>query len=113
TDDENGAAAAFDAAPLGKGHDYLGVLRYQLTPPRADGPGFPGGQLTGTLALFERASRKLACAAPVFAQSHEEIAAKAGQTPQQAADKDFELQLRRALQQAFNGLTPELHLDVR
>ncbi len=113
TDDKSATDAAFDALSLAKEHDYMAVLRYKLTPPRADGQGFHGGELTGTLALFELASGKLACAAPVFAQSHEEIAAKAGQTPQQAADKDFELQLRRALQQAFNGLTPELHLDVR
>lgn len=112
-DEKTATDAAFDALSLAKQHDYVAVLRYRLTPPRADGKGFHGGELQGTLGLFELGSGKLACAAQVFAQSHEEIAAKAGQTPQQAANDDFELQLRRALQEAFSGLTRELNLDVR
>ena len=112
-DDRSATDAAFDAMSLAKQHDYLAVLRYRLEPPRADDKGFHGGELEGTLGLFELASGRLVCAAQVLARNHEEIAAKAGQTPQAAADKDLELQLRRALQEAFGGLTRELNLDVR
>jgi BMFP domain-containing protein YqiC len=112
-DEKTATDAAFDALSLTKQHDYMAVLRYRLTPPRADNKGFHGGELEGMLGVFELASGKLACAVQVFAQSHEEIAAKAGQTPQEAADKDLELQFRRALQEAFSSLTRELNLDVR
>ena len=112
TDEKSATDAAFDAVTLTKGHDFLAAMRYDFKRAKADGQGFHGGELKGTLALFELRSGKLLCAAPVFAASHEEIAGKPGQSPQQAADVDLELESRRALQEAFAGMTPELNLDL-
>lgn len=113
TDEKTATDAAFDAMTLQKEHDFLAVLRFELTPPRADGKGFHAGELRGRLALFELAGGALVCETEVFAESTEEVIGKPGQSPQQAADKDFELQLRRALQDAFRGMTRELNLDLR
>ncbi len=112
TDQQSATDAAFDALTLTKGHDFLAAIRYEFRAPKADDQGFHGGELKGTLGLFELRSGKLVCAAPVFAQSHEEIAAKPGQTPQEAAATDLELGGRRALHEAFAGMTSELNLDL-
>jgi hypothetical protein len=112
TDEKSATDAAFDAMTLTKDHDFVAAIRYDFRAPKADDKGFHGGELKGTLGLFELKSGKLVCAAPVFAQSHEEIAAKPGQTPQQAATVDLELESRRALHEAFAGMTSELNLDL-
>lgn len=112
SDQKSATDAAFDAVTLTKEHDFLAAMRYDFKRAKADGQGFHGGELKGTLALFELRSGKLLCAAPVFAASHEEIAGKPGQSPQQAADVDLELESRRALQETFAGMTPELNLDL-
>lgn len=112
TDEESATDAAFDAMTLTKEHDFVAAIRYDFRPPKADDKGFHAGQLKGTLGLFELRSGKLVCAAPVFAQSHEEIAAKPGQTPQEAATVDLELESRRVLHEAFAGMTSELNLDL-
>jgi len=111
-DQKTATDAAFDAVKLTKEHDFMAAIEYDFRAPKADAKGFHGGEVKGTLALFELRSGKLLCAAPVVAQSHEEIAAKPGQTPQQAADKDLELEARRALEEAFAGMTHELNLDL-
>jgi hypothetical protein len=113
SDEKSATDAAFDALNLLKEYDYVAALQFELTTPKADGKGFHGGKLEGTLGLFELKSGKAICAAPVFAQSHEEIAGKPGQSPQQAAEKDFELELRRGLQEALRGLTRELNLELK
>lgn len=112
TDQKSATDAAFDAMTLTKGHDFVAAIHYDFRAPKADDKGFHGGELKGTLGLFELRSGKLVCAAPVFAQSHEEIAAKPGQTPQEAATADLELESRRALHEAFAGMTSELNLDL-
>lgn len=112
TDQQSATDAAFDAMTLTKGHDFIAAIQYDLRAPKADDKGFHGGELKGTLGLFELRSGKLVCASPVFAQSHEEIAAKPGQTPQEAATVDLELESRRALHEAFAGMTSELNLDL-
>lgn len=111
-DEKTATDASFDAVKLTKEHDFMAAIYYDFRAPKADAKGFHGGELKGILALFELRSGKLVCAAPVVAQSHEEIAAKPGQTPQQAADKDLELEARRALEEAFAGMTRELNLDL-
>lgn len=111
-DEKSATDAAFDALELLKQHDFLAAFDYDFSPPRADGKGFHGGELKGTLVLFELSSGKFMCASSVFAQSHEEIAGKPGQSPQEAADKDIELESRRALEEAFAGMTRELNLDL-
>ena len=111
-DEASATEAAFDAVSLTQEHDFIAAIRYEFRAPKADGQGFHGGELKGTLALFELRSGKLMCASPVFAASHEEIAAKPGQTPQQAATVDLELETRRALHEAFAGMTRELNLDL-
>lgn len=112
SDEKSATDAAFDAMTLSKEHDFLAAMRYDFQRAKADGQGFHGGELKGTLALFELRSGKLLCAAPVFAQSHEEIAGKPGQSPQEAADVDLELESRRALEETFAGMTRELNLDL-
>jgi len=112
TDQKSATDAAFDAVTLTKEHDFLAAMRYDFRRAKADAQGFHGGELKGTLALFELRSGKLLCAAPVFAQSHEEIAGKPGQSPQEAADVDLELESRRALEETFAGMTRELNLDL-
>ena len=112
TDEKSATDAAFDAVTLIKGHDFMAAMRYDFQRAKADAQGFHGGELKGTLALFELRSGKLLCAAPVFAASHEEIAGKPGQSPQAAADADLELESRRALEETFKGMTPELNLDL-
>ncbi len=112
-DEQTATDAAFDTLKLLKEHDFLAAFRYQLKRPKADGGGFHGGRLEGRLALFELRTGKLMCATDVFAVSNQEIEGKADQSPQQAADKDFELESRSALQQAFSGMTQELNLDLR
>jgi hypothetical protein len=111
-DSKTATDAAFDATKLIKEHDFMAAIEYEFRAPKADAKGFHGGELKGILGLFELRSGKLMCAAPVVAQSHEEVAAKPGQTPQQAADKDLELEARRALEEAFAGKTRELNLDL-
>jgi hypothetical protein len=113
TDEKTATDAAFDAASLQKQHDYLAVLSYQLTRPKADPKGFHGGELEGRLGLFDLSNGKLMCATPVVAHSHEQVERKPGQSPQDAAVKDFEAQTRRALEEAFSGLTREVNLDLR
>ena len=112
SDEKSATDAAYDALALLKGYDYVAVLRYQLKAPKADGEGFHGGELMGKLALFELKSGKPMCAAPVLVHSHQEIAGKPKQSPQQAADKDFELELRRVLQETLAGMSPELNLEL-
>lgn len=112
TDEQSATDAAFDAMTLTKEHDFVAAIQYDFRAPKADANGFHGGELKGTLGLFELKSGKLVCASPVFAQSHEEIAAKPGQTPQEAASVDLELESRRALHEAFAGMTSELNLDL-
>ena len=112
TDEQSATDAAFDALKLLKEYDYVAVLDYQLKAPKADGKGFHGGELTGKLALFELRSGKSMCAAPVFAQSHEEIAGKPQQSPQEAADIDFDLELRRVLQETLQAMSRELSLEL-
>lgn len=111
-DEKSATDAAFDALELEKQHDFVAAFKYEFSRPRADGKGFHGGELKGTLVLFDLSSGKPMCGALVFAQSHEEIAGKPGQSPQQAADKDIELESRRALEEAFAGMTRELNLDL-
>jgi len=112
SDQKSATDAAFDAVTLTKEHDFVAAMRYDFRRAKADAQGFHGGELKGTLALFELRSGKLLCAAPVFAQSHEEIAGKSGQSLQQAADADLELESRRALEETFAGMTRELNLDL-
>ncbi|HEU5075736.1 MAG TPA: hypothetical protein VFU02_16200 [Polyangiaceae bacterium] len=111
-DEKAATDAAFDAMTLTREHDFIAAIHYDFSAPKADEHRFHGGELKGTLGLFELRSGKLVCAAPVFAQSHEEIAAKPGQTPQEAATIDLELESRRALHEAFAGMTRELNLDL-
>jgi len=113
TDEKAATDAAFDAMALAKEHDFVAVLRYRLKRPRADAQGFHGGELEGLLVLFELGSARPLCATEVLVQSHEQIARRGDQSPQQAADHDFDLELRQSLEAAFRSLTPELNLDMR
>lgn len=111
-DEKAATDAAFDAMTLTREHDFIAAMHYDFRAPKADEHRFHGGELKGTLGLFELRSGKLVCAAPVRAQNHEEIAAKPGQTPQEAASIDLELESRRALHETFAGMTRELNLDL-
>ena len=112
SDQKTATQAAFDVVSLHKNYDFLAVVKAKHKAPKADDKGFHAGQLRGKLGLFELSSAKLLCATVVSADSSLEAVKKPGQTRQQAAEKDFEMQVRRALEEAFARMTNELVLEI-
>jgi hypothetical protein len=115
-DERTATEAAFAVVSMKKQYDFLATLDFTFTAPEADDKGFHAGELRGTLALFELASTEASpralCSAPLSADSSLEAVKKPGQTRQEAADKDFELQIRRALEETFSQMTQELVLEL-
>jgi len=111
-DEKTATEALFAVVSLKKQYDFLATLEFTFKAPEADDKGFHAGELRGILALFELASTKPLCSAPLSADSSLEAVRKPGQTQQQAADKDFEMQIRRALEETFSQMTRELVLEL-
>jgi len=112
-DEKTATEAAFGVVSLKKQYDFLATLDFKFKAPKADDKGFHGGELRGTLALFDIASGHALCRAPLSADSSLEAVKKPGQTQQEAADKDFEMQIRRSLEETFAQMTEELLLELK
>lgn len=111
-DQKTATDAQFAILSLKKNYDFLAALDFRFKAPKAEHKRFHAGELRGRLALFAIEGGKALCSEPVSAESSLEAVKKPGQSPQEAADQDFELQVRRALEQVFSQMTGELVLDL-
>lgn len=90
---------------------YAVVVVRERTLPALIGERFTPGRLSGDLVMVESGSARVVCSTPFFATSSERVAALAGGRSE-AVEKDFELRIRRELEEAALRLNRGFRLEL-